>query len=151
MWAALQVTGATTAVIGAPPPSEAGKPPPDPMEPINSRINVGLGRRMPEYFPTPTAAPAGHGGASPSAAHVAPAPKPLSAPPSGVLDNAYLQPVDARGDGSRNVARELRGAVTDDTAGWYETQAKRLAARQLGGDIWGDTATWAPPGGAGGT
>ncbi len=77
------------------------------MNPIPSRNSIHQFRIQPDYMPTATI------------------------PPKENSKNPYLQRLDAEGSDSRNIVRELRGAVTEDNRERDVEANKRLTERQF--------------------
>jgi hypothetical protein len=78
------------------------------MNPISSRLNAVNYRRQVDYFPDVR-----------------------SPPPSTFSANPYLQRLDAEGSDSRNIIRELRGAVVEDNRERQVEASRQLAERQF--------------------
>jgi hypothetical protein len=96
------------------------------MNPICSRTNTVQYRNQQEYFPdAPRASTkAGDLGIPPPAAGMTP-------PPSSFNSNPYTQRLDAGGDDSRNMIRELRGAVVEDNRERQIDASRLLTERQF--------------------
>jgi len=78
------------------------------MNPISSRLHPVEFRRQVSYFPT-VADP----------------------PPATFSANPYLQRLDAEGSDSRNIIREVRGSVIEDTRERQVDASRQLAERQM--------------------
>jgi hypothetical protein len=96
------------------------------MNPICSRTNTVQYRNQQEYFPDSARAStkAGDLGIPPPAAGV-------SAPANTFNSNPYTQRLDAGGDDSRNMIRELRGAVVEDNRERQMDASRLLTERQF--------------------
>ena len=92
------------------------------MNPICSRTNTVQYRIQPQYIPDTSRT-------GPSA---------LSKPSNTFSQNPYLQRLDAEGSDSRNIIRELRGAVVEDNRERETDALRQLAERQFAG-------RWLPP------
>ena len=102
------------------------------MNPISSRTNAVQYRIQPQYIPDP---PRG----STPATGIPPAPSgSIQAPSSTFSQNPYLQRLDAEGSDSRNIIRELRGAVVEDNREREVDAVRKLAERQF-------NDRWLPP------
>ncbi len=77
------------------------------MNPISSRTNTVKYRVQPEYMPD------------------------VEKPSEKNSTNPYLQRLDAQGADARNIARELRGAVTEDNRERERESNKKLIERQF--------------------
>jgi hypothetical protein len=78
------------------------------MNPISSRLNAVNYRRQVDYFPD------------------------IKSPPSGTFSaNPYLQRLDSEGSDSRNIIRELRGAVVEDNRDRQVEASRLLTERQM--------------------
>lgn len=102
------------------------------MNPICSRTNAVQYRIQPQYIPDPTTATAT---ATTATATTATAP---SVPSNTFSQNPYLQRLDAEGADSRNIIRELRGAVVEDNRERETDAVRKLAERQF-------NSRWLPP------
>jgi hypothetical protein len=105
MWDSFRATPATQ--VSADMLQEKNGPNYMDMNPIPSRKSVQQFRFQPEYMPTTTV------------------------PPKENSTNPYLQRLDAAGSDSRNIVRELRGAVTEDNRERDVEANKRLTERQF--------------------
>ncbi len=96
------------------------------MNPIPARTNTVKYRLQPEYMPDPprAAATAGSLGVPPPAAAT-------RLPPATFSTDYYTQRLDAGGDDSRNMIRELRSAVTEDNRERQVDADRALAQRQF--------------------
>lgn len=96
------------------------------MNPISSRTNTVQYRQQPEYIPDPPRAStkAGDLGIPPPAGGIAP-------PSNTFYGNPYTQRLDAGGDDSRNMIRELRGAVVEDNRERQIDASRQLTERQF--------------------
>lgn len=97
------------------------------MNPINSRTNNVKYRLQPEYIPDPSR------GAPTNADLGVPPPVTTATrlPPAQFSLNEYTQRLDAKGEYSRNMVRELRSAVTEDNRERQVDADRALAARQF--------------------
>lgn len=86
------------------------------MNPICSRTNTVQYRIQPQYIPDES----------------------VAAPSTSFSQNPYLQRLDAEGSDSRNIIRELRGAVVEDNRERETDALRKLAERQFAG-------RWLPP------
>ena len=100
------------------------------MNPIASRTNAVQYRVQPQYFPDPARGPAKQ-----SDLGVPPLPAGLAVPPTSFSGNAYTQRMDASGSDSRNMIRELRGAVVEDNRE-RQIDASRLLTERQFNDRW---------------
>jgi len=78
------------------------------MNPISSRLNAVNYRRQIDYFPDAK-----------------------TPPPATFSANPYLQRLDSEGSDSRNIIRELRGAVVEDNRDRQVDASRQLAERQF--------------------
>ena len=92
------------------------------MNPICSRTNTVQYRIQPQYIPDTSAT----------------APSVPSVPSNTFSQNPYLQRLDAEGSDSRNILRELRGAVVEDNRERETDAVRKLAERQF-------NSRWLPP------
>ncbi|NBT46978.1 MAG: hypothetical protein EBT07_04050 [Actinobacteria bacterium] len=90
------------------------------MNPIASRTNAIQYRAQPQYIPDPP--------------RVAVAPT-FTTPSVTFSQNPYLQRLDAAGSDSRNIIRELRGAVVEDNLEREVEAVRKLSERQFN-DRW---------------
>jgi hypothetical protein len=95
------------------------------MAPINTRTNTVQYRIQPQYIPDPVRGPTKVGDLG-----VPPAAGPIKAPTS-FSENPYTQRLDAGGADSRNMIRELRGAVVEDNRERQIDASRHLAERQF--------------------
>ena len=86
------------------------------MNPICSRTNTVQYRIQPQYIPDTS----------------------RTAPSTTFSQNPYLQRLDAEGSDSRNIVRELRGAVVEDNRERETDAIRKLAERQF-------AVRWLPP------
>ena len=93
------------------------------MAPINSRTETKSVRAVPELVPSRERSERpGDEGVQQS----------TRLPSLGVQgNNPYLARLDTTGEGARNVARELRGAVTEDAREWHVDASRKLTERQF--------------------
>jgi hypothetical protein len=96
------------------------------MKPINSRTNTVQYRIQPQYMPDPVRAPA-----KANDLEVAPVTGPYRPPPTSFSANTYTQRLDASGSDSRNMIRELRGAVVEDNRERQVDASRHLLERQF--------------------
>jgi hypothetical protein len=101
------------------------------MNPISSRTNTVQYRLQPQYIPDPPRGSTNTMGIPPPAG-------PVSAPSNTFSQNPYLQRLDAAGSDSRNIIREMRGAVVEDNREREVDAVRKLAERQF-------TDRWLPP------
>jgi len=96
------------------------------MNPIASRTNTVQYRNQPEYIPNPErpAATANSLGVPPPAG-------PIQIPAKELSKNPYTQRLDAEGDGSRNIIRELKSAVYEDNRELSIDTDRSLTQRQF--------------------
>lgn len=93
------------------------------MNPINTRTNAVNYRNQVEYMP------------SPPRESSRPAKTTTNAPPQSFSQNSYTQRLDVGGFDSRNLIRELRGAVVEDNME-VQTDTSRLIAQRQFYDRW---------------
>ncbi len=95
------------------------------MLPINTRTNTVNYRNQPDYMPTPPreATKASDLGVPPSAKN--------PTPPTSLTANNYTQRLDITGFDSRNLIRELRGAVVEDNMERDTDTSRMLTQRQF--------------------
>jgi hypothetical protein len=103
------------------------------MNPIPSRTNTVKYRNQPEYIPDPER-PAASG----NSLGVPPPAGPITHPSKELSKNPYTQRLDAEGDGSRNVVRELKAAVFEDNRELAVDTDRSLTQRQF-------QDRWLPP------
>lgn len=96
------------------------------MNPIPSRTNTVKYRNQPEYIPDPE-----RGAATANDLGVAPPPGPIQHPAKELSRNPYTQRLDAEGDGSRNIVRELKAAVFEDNRELSVDTDRALTQRQF--------------------
>jgi len=98
------------------------------MNPIASRTNAIQYRAQPQYIPDPPRDTL-------TVLGVPPAAGPVSVPPTSFSQNPYLQRLDTAGSDSRNIIRELRGAVVEDNLEREVDAVRKLSERQFN-DRW---------------
>ena len=103
------------------------------MNPIPSRTNTVQYRNQPEYIPNPE-----RGSAAGDSLGVPPPPGPITHPAKEFSKNPYMQRLDADGDGSRNIVRELKAAVYEDNRELGVDTDRSLTQRQF-------QDRWLPP------
>jgi hypothetical protein len=103
------------------------------MNPIPSRTNAVQYRNQPEYIPNPERGPA-----TADSLGVPPPAGPIKAPAKEFSQNPYMQRLDADGDGSRNIIRELKSAVFEDNRELAIDTDRSLTQRQF-------QDRWLPP------
>ena len=103
------------------------------MNPIPSRTNAVQYRNQPEYIPNPERGPA-----TAESLGVPPPAGPIKAPAKEFSQNPYMQRLDADGDGSRNIIRELKSAVFEDNRELAIDTDRSLTQRQF-------QDRWLPP------
>ena len=96
------------------------------MNPIPSRTNTVKYRNQPEYIPDPE-----RGATTSGDLGIAPPPGPIQHPAKEISKNPYMQRLDAEGDGSRNIVRELKAAVFEDNRDLAVDTDRSLTARQF--------------------
>jgi hypothetical protein len=96
------------------------------MNPICSRTNAISYRNQQQYIPDPP-----RGTTTKEDLGVPPLPSSVSAPPTSFSLNPYLQRLNAADQDSRNIVRELRGAVVEDNLERTVDSQRRLAVRQF--------------------
>jgi hypothetical protein len=103
------------------------------MNPIASRTNTVHYRNQPEYIPNPERGPA-----TADSLGVAPPPGPITPPAKMMSKNPYMQRLDAEGEGSRNIVREMKAAVYEDNRELATDTDRSLTQRQF-------QDRWLPP------
>lgn len=96
------------------------------MNPIASRTNAVKYRNQPEYIPDPVRGPA-----TGDSLGVPPPAGPIIPPAKEFSKNPYTQRLDAEGDGSRNMIRELKAAVYEDNRDVGIDTDRSLTQRQF--------------------
>ena len=103
------------------------------MNPIPSRTNAVQYRNQPEYIPNPERGPA-----TAESLGVPPPAGPIKAPAKEFSQNPYMQRLDADGDGSRHIIRELKSAEFEDNRELAIDTDRSLTQRQF-------QDRWLPP------
>ena len=96
------------------------------MNPIPARQHTGQQRSQVQYIPDPA-----RGATKADALGVPPPASAVSLPPTSFSANPYTQRLDASGFDSRNMIRELHGAVVEDNRERQIDASRHLAERQF--------------------
>jgi len=96
------------------------------MNPLPSRINTVQYRIQPDYMPDPP-----RGATTAADLGIPPPPAGIQTPSNTFSQNPYTQRLDAGGSDSRNMIRELRGAVVEDNRERAIDSDRRLTERQF--------------------